>query len=69
MSVIQVFVSVIECSSCSWLLCVDDRRRTEQPTADEDNDHDDDDDSEFAPSKKIKLENAANSTGNLLIAS
>jgi len=39
-----------------------DRRRTEAPNEDEEND----DDTEFAPGKKIKLENAANSTGNFV---
>jgi len=36
------------------------RRRTEVANEDEDND-----DTEFAPGKKIKLENAAHSAGNL----
>jgi len=39
-----------------------DRRHTELSNDDEDNDGD----TEFALSKKIKLENAANSSGNLI---
>ena len=43
------------------LLCdMIDRRRPELPNEDDD---DDDDDTEFAPGKKIKLENAVNSAG------
>jgi len=50
---------VIELFSYSICCEMIDRRRAELPNEDED----DNDDTEFATGKKIKLENAVNSTG------
>ena len=51
--------TVIELFSYSICCEMIDRRRAELPNEDED----DNDDTEFATGKKIKLENAVNSTG------
>jgi len=51
-----IMIKLFSYSVCCEMI---DRRRAELPNEDED----DDDDTEFAPGKKIKLENAVNSTG------